>query len=86
MKTSLKFLALFFSAALPGAVAAELAGVNLPDSLGIGPVFGAFVMTLVVLTLFSDYADAAGSGERLARRTGTVATPAAEKSAHPLAA
>jgi len=86
MKTSLKFLALFLSAALPGAVAAELAGLDLPGSLGIGSVFGAFVMTLIVLTVFSDYASAAGSGKRLARRTGTVATPAAEKSAHPLAA
>ena len=85
MKTSLKFLALFLSAALPGAVAAELAGLALPAALGLGPVFGAFVMTLVVLTLCHDYADAAGSGERPLRRTGPAAV-AAEKSAHPLAA
>ncbi len=84
MKTSLKFLALFLSAALPGAVAAELAGVALPASLGLGPVFGAFVMTLVVLTLCHDYAEPAERRTRPAR-TG-AATPAAEKSAHPLAA
>lgn len=85
MKTSLKFLALFLSAALPGAVAAELAGLALPASLGLGPVFGAFVMTLVVLTLCHDYAEPAVRRARPAR-TGAAATPAAEKSAHPLAA
>jgi hypothetical protein len=84
MKTSLTFLALFLSAALPGAVAAELAGLDLPAAFGVGPAFGAFVMSLVVLTLCHDYADAAESGAQPARTA--AATPAAEKSAHPLAA
>ena len=80
MKTSLKYLAFFLAVALPGAFAAELAGVSLPTSLDPLHAFSAFVVVLSVLVLFADYA---GTGAPAKSR---VAARKAEKSNHPLAA
>lgn len=79
MKTSLKFLALFFAAALPSTFAAELAGADLPAAFDSLHVFSAFVATLVLLTLFSDYS----ATPRLSR---SAATATLAKAEHPLAA
>lgn len=82
MKTSLKFLSLFFAACLPGALAVELAGVQLPAGLDSMGAFAAFVMSLITLMAWGDYS------RRLPRAsTVAVAVPVAEpKAAHPLAA
>ena len=79
MKTTLKVLALFLAAALPSSFAAELAGAHLPAALDAGNVFLAFVSTLVVLTMLSEYSPA----PRLTRTAVAAALPQAE---HPLAA
>lgn len=78
MKATLKFAALFLAAAVPGALAAELAGAHLPASLDSLNLLSAFVATLTVLTLATDY-----SGARFVR---TAAPVALEKSPNPLAA
>lgn len=82
MKTSLKLLALFAAIALPGAFAAEFAGVSLPSSIDPLHAFSAFVVVLSVLTLFADYA----TPDNVARRRPAVARANAKKSNHPLAA
>lgn len=81
MKTSLKYLAFFLAVALPGAFAAELAGISLPSSIDPLHAFSAFVVVLSVLMLFADYATI-GSVKRTCRVTACTR----EKSHHPLAA
>lgn len=76
MKTSLKVVALLLAAGLPSALAIELAGVELPAGTDAGSLFGAFVVALVGLTAFADYARPA----RATRRRVSL------KAAHPLAA
>lgn len=78
MKTTLKILSLFSTAALPGALALETAGLPLPAQLGLGTVFNLFVASLVMLIAFCDYA-------RLGKPR-LVATSPVPKSSHPLAA
>lgn len=78
MKTTLKFLAFFLAAALPSSFAAELAGAELPAALDSLSLFSAFVASVVLLTLFSDYAGA--------RFVGAASLVAAEKSPNALAA
>ena len=76
------------AAALPGAFAAELAGVSLPSSLDPLNVFAAFVTTLILLTVVSDYAtDKTRALPASLPRLAAFPKPAAtEDSAHPLAA
>jgi hypothetical protein len=82
MKTSLKFLSLFFAASLPGALAVELAGVQLPAGLDSMGAFAAFVMSLVTLMAWGDY-----SRRMPCTSAVTVTVAVAEpKAVHPLAA
>lgn len=80
MKTSLNLLSFFFAAALPGAVAAESVGITLPAALDSTTAFLGFVVTLMLVTISSDYARAAR-----VRRVQLVTSPV-EKAVHPLAA
>lgn len=80
MNTSFKLLSLFATAAVPGALAAEISGLTLPAGIDAFTVFCAFAATLVVATFASDYS-------RRARSLATAtAAPAPAKAAHPLAA
>lgn len=81
MKTSLKVIALLLAASVPSALAIELAGVELPAGADAGSLFGAFVVALVGLTAFADYARPFASGS-----AGATPLRVARKAAHPLAA
>lgn len=86
MKTILLYVSLFLAASLPGAIAAELAGVSLPASINSLHIFGALVASFVLLTVVSDY-----SRRPSLVRPSRVAQPAianiiAIKAANPLAA
>lgn len=86
MKTTLIHVALFLAASLPGAIAAELAGVTLPASINSLHIFGALAASFVLLTFVSDY-----SSRTSLVRTARAAQPAAGarltvKAANPLAA
>jgi hypothetical protein len=87
MKTSLKLMALLFAIGLPASFAAEFVNLPLPTFLGSADIFGAFVITLVLLLAFSDY-ERGGLNETVARvNSGNVAVlPRTAKSAHALAA
>jgi hypothetical protein len=78
MKNLLKILALLTTSAIPGALALELAGVNLPAGFDAGRVFGAFVVSFIALIVLSDYAPA--------HSFRVVASRAATKAVHPLVA
>ncbi len=80
MNTSLKLLSLFATAAVPGALAAELSGLHLPAGIDAFTVFCAFAATWVVTTFVADY----GRRPRPLAADAAVAAPA--KAAHPLAA
>ena len=81
MKTSLKFLALFFAASLPATFAAEIAGLPLPVGFNPMNAFAGFVIALALLTAFSDY-----SRSPRARSSAVTVKRGTEKAAHPLAA
>ena len=55
MKTFLKLMSLFLAIGLPGSFAAEFVGLPIPHFLDSATLFGAFVMTTVLLLAFSDY-------------------------------
>ncbi len=55
MNTFLKTVALLLAAGIPVAFSAETNGVALPAALNTSALFGSFVVTLIVLTMFSDY-------------------------------
>lgn len=78
MKTSLQFIALFTTLSVPAALALEFAGVNLPAAADLGTAFGLFIVSLVALTVATDYARA--SQPRL------VAALTETKATNPLAA
>lgn len=82
MNTSLKSLALFFAVSLPSAVAAEIARLPVPAALDATHLFGGFVVTLVLLTVFGDY----GRHRPLRVTDAAVAELAQRKASHPLAA
>ena len=82
MKTFPTLLALVSALAVPGAFAAEFAGLSLPTVIDPMQAFLGLVMSLVVMIAFGDYAKPA---RRLAGRT-ALKTAASGKSAHPLAA
>jgi hypothetical protein len=79
MKTSLKFLSLFLAASLPGALAAEFAGVALPAGFDATSAFAAFVVSLIILTAHGDYS-------RRARMLTTTVAVRTDKAVHALAA
>lgn len=81
MKTSLKVIALLLAASVPSALAMELAGVELPAGADTGSLFVAYVVALVGLTAFADYA-------RPVAGRSIPATPqrSSRQAAHPLAA
>ena len=58
MNTILKTLSLILAAAIPVAFSAESNGFDLPVAFNTGHLFGAFVVALTLLTLFSDYRSA----------------------------
>ena len=79
MKTIFKLLPALLAAALPAAMATELAGISLPTAVDCPTLFSAFVVSVVMLTAVSDYSRS--------RRKVVVPAPASvEKSPHPLAA
>jgi hypothetical protein len=80
MKTSLTVLALTTALASPAAFLADLTGFDLPPALDAGHLFGAFVVTVLLLTTFADYPRAPRS------LTTRIAAPRPTKAAHPLAA
>lgn len=81
MKTSLKVIALLLAVGVPSALAIELAGVELPAGADTGSLFVAFVVALIGLTAFSDYARPIAVGSL------RVTSPRVScKAAHPLAA
>lgn len=55
MKNPLKLISLFTAAAVPSALALEIAGVNLPPSFGLGTAFSLFVCSLITLIAVTDY-------------------------------
>jgi hypothetical protein len=67
MKTSLTFLALFLSLALPGEVFAEFVGVHVPAVLSGETTLALFASTFVLLILINDYRPRLSA---LPRRTG----------------
>lgn len=78
MKNPLKLIALFTAIAVPSALAAEIAGINLPPGIDLGSAFGFFVSSLVTLIAVTDYS------RTLKPRT--VGALVAAKAANPLAA
>ena len=78
MKNSLKVLSLFAAAAVPSALALEIAGINLPSNFDLGSAFGLFVVSLVMLIAVSDYTHTL--------KPRTVRALLATKAANPLAA
>ena len=56
MKKSLKLLSLFLAASVPGTIAAEFAGLPIPAPFDTLHVFAAYVMSLVLLTGVTEYA------------------------------
>ena len=89
MKNSLKILSLFLAASVPSTIAAEFAGLVVPAPFDTLHVFAAYVMTISLLTMVSDYAKPATS---LIVRTPQAAKPGrrslapADKATHALAA
>ncbi len=81
MKTSLKALSLFLAFSVPGALAVEFAGVNLPAGVDATAAFAAFFVTLFALIVVADYSRPGRS-----RRALVPATTRREKALHPLAA
>lgn len=86
MKTSLKLLALFSTLALTGAAAADLTGVSLPAGIDTLDALTAFVVTLVTLIAFHDYAPRRPLALSLTPRLATSPSAPAVKSPHALAA
>ena len=82
MKTFLTLLSFVSALAVPSTLAAEAAGFSLPTAIDPTHAFVGFVVSLVALIAFGDYAK---SAPRLAHRT-AAATARAAKAAHPLAA
>jgi hypothetical protein len=83
MNTLLKITSLLLVVALPAAFGAESYGIALPAALSTASLFGAFVVSLTLLTMFADYAGA----KRLTLRHCTANVPAcAPKSTLRLAA
>mgnify|MGYP001581470947 FL=1 len=78
MKNPLKLIALFAAAAVPSALALEIAGVNLPPHLDLGTAFGLFVASLVALIAVTDYTHTL--------KPRTVRALVAAKATNPLAA
>jgi hypothetical protein len=78
MKNPLKFIALFAAAAVPSALAAEIAGINLPPGFDLGSAFVLFVCSAVALIAVTDYTRTLQP--RAVAKLGTA------KAAHPLAA
>jgi hypothetical protein len=58
MKTSLKALSLLLAVSFPTALFAHFAGAAIPATLDVGHVFAAFVTSLTLLIVFSDYSRA----------------------------
>jgi hypothetical protein len=84
MNTSLKLIALSLAAALPGSVALTLAGATLPSAFDPLHVLGAFVVAVVLLTIFGDY----GRQPKLAATAAQLRQRACRggRAQHPLAA
>ena len=84
-KSTLALLATALAFALPASFAAEAAALAVPAALDPRPVFGAFVATLVLLSVFREY-----GRNRIRFAHSTRAIPAAPvapaKAEHPLAA
>jgi hypothetical protein len=55
MKSSLKVLSLLLAISVPGALFAQFNGAHLPSTTDAGALFIAFVATLTILTIVSDY-------------------------------
>ena len=55
MKTSLKVISLFFSAGFPATIVSEFLGVRLPAPVDSAHAFSAFVITLTLLIVVTDY-------------------------------
>lgn len=89
MKNSLKILSLFLAASVPSTIAAEFAGLVVPAPFDTLHVFAAYVTTISLLTMVSDYAKPATSPvlrEPLAAKPGRCPVRPADKATHPLAA
>jgi len=56
MNTLLKITSLLLVAAIPAAFTAEAYGFVLPTAIDTAHLFGAFVVSLTLLTMFADYA------------------------------
>jgi hypothetical protein len=82
MKTFLTLLSFVSALAVPGALAIEVAGFSLPTAIDPTHAFAGFVVSLVALMAFADYAKTA---TRRVRST-AMATARTAKAAHPLAA
>jgi hypothetical protein len=80
MKTYLTFLALATAVATPAAFLADLTGFDLPAALDSSHLLAAFVVTVLVLTVFADYRHAPRALAAVSPR------PALAKAPHPLAA
>lgn len=78
MKNPLKLIALFAAAAVPSALAVEIAGINLPPGFNLGSAFALFVSSLIALIAVTDYT------RTLKPRT--LRALSAAKAANPLAA
>lgn len=72
MNTLLKITSLLLVVAIPTAFSAEAYGINLPAPINTASLFGAFVVSLTLLTMLADY-----SGSKMvgyARRAAVVPT------------
>jgi hypothetical protein len=83
MKTSLTLLPFISALSVPSALAAELAGIDLPTMIAPTQLFAAFVIVLVTQIAWADY------GRNSRRLSSPQRVPGATRStraAHPLAA
>ena len=78
--TAIKGLPYILAVAFPATLAAEVSG-SIPTSSLLGYAFGAFVVTMTVLTLLADYRDA-----KPLQETAVTPAPVSSNSALALAA
>ena len=89
MKNSLKILSLVLAASVPSTIAAEFAGLLVPAPIDTLHVFAAYVVTLVLLIVVSDYSKPAtllAHCPPLASHVGLGPIARTDKATHALAA
>lgn len=86
MKTTLKLIAFFLAAYVPGALAVEFAGVDLPASLDPVAAGAALFVTLFAAIAVADYSRASRRLPLGRSFPASAPSTAGEKATHPLAA